>query len=90
MNNNDMFKAQETYVKKKRFSILSFLVKHAIALIMLLSFVGMIINMKVQGNFYITIVFLGILCVGFLIKFYQNFDPYDKLRPYWSRNKKIK
>lgn len=85
-----MFKAQPTYIPKKRFSILGFLLKHAIALIMLLSFVGMIINMKVQGNFYITIVFLGILCVGFLIKFYQNFDPYDKLRPYWSRNKKIK
>ena len=49
MNNNDMFKAQETYVKKKRFSILGFLLKHAIALIMFLSFVGMIINNESPG-----------------------------------------
>lgn len=85
-----MFKAQPTYIPKKRFSFVEFLLKHSIALIMLLSFVGMVINEKNQGNIYVTILLLVILCIGFLIKFYQNFDPYDKLRPYWNRNKKIK
>lgn len=82
---NMMFKAQKQTEEIKRKFVLNFFIKHYVILIMLLSLIGVIINEKVGGNIYISIVFLIILCIGSLIKFYNNFDPFEKMDAYWRK-----
>ena len=83
---NIMFKAQKQTETLKRNFFLSFFMKHYLILIMFLSLIGIIVNEKLDGSIYTSVVFLIILCVCLLIKFYQNFDPFEKMDAYW-RNK---
>lgn len=82
---NIMFKAQKQTETLKRNFFLSFFMKHYLILIMFLSLIGIIVNEKLDGSIYTSVVFLIILSVCLLIKFYQNFDPFEKMDAYWRK-----
>ena len=82
---NIMFKAQKQTETLKRNFFLSFFMKHYVILIMFLSLIGIIVNEKLDGSIYTSVVFLVILCICLLIKFYQHFDPFEKMDAYWRK-----
>ncbi len=82
---NIMFKAQKQTETLKRNFFLSFFMKHYLILIMFLSLIGIIVNEKLDGSIYTSVVFLIVLSVCLLIKFYQNFDPFEKMDAYWRK-----
>lgn len=82
---NIIFKAQKQTEGMKRKIVSKFLIKHGVVLVMLLSLIGLIINEESDGNIYTSVLFLVILAIGFLIKFCQNFDPFEKMESYWRK-----
>ena len=85
---NIMFKTKKQIENLKKEFFINLFKKHLNAFIILIALIGCIVNEKLKGDIVISIIFLVIISVEFLILFYRNFSPYDKINAYWKRKNK--